>query len=129
MKITPFLMFQGSAEEAMKLYASVFPGSEIVAIEHYAAGEPGKAGSVKQAVLRLAALEIRFFDSPVPHAFTFTPATSLFVDFDTREALDAALAVLGAGGEVLMPPGAYGFSTHFAWIQDRFGVSWQLNLP
>jgi predicted 3-demethylubiquinone-9 3-methyltransferase (glyoxalase superfamily) len=68
-------------------------------------------------------------DSPVQHAFTMTPAISLFVDCDSREQLDGLVESLGAGGQALMPPGAYGFSTWFAWIQDRFGVSWQLNLP
>jgi len=68
-------------------------------------------------------------DSPIPHAFTFTPSTSIFVECDTREQLDGAVEKLIDGGQALMPPGSYGFSTWFAWIQDRFGVSWQLNLP
>ena len=42
---------------------------------------------------------------------------------------DAAFGQLSAGGAVLMPPGNYGFSSKFAWVNDRFGVSWQLDLP
>lgn len=73
--------------------------------------------------------DIVAIDSPVKHAFTFTPAMSLFVDFDSSEALDAAFEKLSAGGQVYMPIDNYGFSRRFGWCSDRFGVSWQLNLP
>jgi predicted 3-demethylubiquinone-9 3-methyltransferase (glyoxalase superfamily) len=65
----------------------------------------------------------------VHHPFTFTPAMSLFVDCESEAELDAAFGTLSAGGQVLMPPSNYGFSAKFAWVSDRFGVSWQLNLP
>jgi predicted 3-demethylubiquinone-9 3-methyltransferase (glyoxalase superfamily) len=65
----------------------------------------------------------------VHHAFTFTPSLSLFVDCAGEDALDRRFAALSDGGQVLMPPADYGFSRKFAWVQDRFGVSWQLNLP
>jgi uncharacterized glyoxalase superfamily protein PhnB len=54
---------------------------------------------------------------------------SLFVDFDSAAALDSAFAVLAESGTVLMPIADYGFSQRFGWCADRFGVSWQLNLP
>jgi predicted 3-demethylubiquinone-9 3-methyltransferase (glyoxalase superfamily) len=129
MQITPFLMFAGAAEEAMHFYVSLFPGSRILSIERYGAGEPGKDGSVKHAVFELNATRFLAIDSAVQHAFTFTPAVSLFVDCDARQQLDDAFLALSAGGQVLMPPAAYGFSQWFTWVQDRFGVSWQLNLP
>jgi predicted 3-demethylubiquinone-9 3-methyltransferase (glyoxalase superfamily) len=129
MKITPFLMFEGKAEEAMTFYVSLFPASKVVSIERYRPGEPGKEGSVKLAAFELSGESYRCIDSPVKHAFTFTPAISVFVDCDSRSQLDAAYAALSSGGQDLMPPASYGFSTWFAWVQDRFGVSWQLNLP
>jgi predicted 3-demethylubiquinone-9 3-methyltransferase (glyoxalase superfamily) len=129
MRITPFLMFQGAAEEAMNAYVAAIPGSSITSIERYGPEGPGKAGTVKRATLKLLGLEVQCIDSPVAHAFTFTPASSLFVDFDDRAAFDAAFEKLGESGQLLMPPANYGFSTWFAWVQDRFGVSWQLNLP
>ena len=129
MKVTPFLMFQGAAEEAMDAYVAAIPGSAVTHIERYGPGGPGKPGSVLRATMRLQGLEVQCIDSPVAHAFTFTPASSLFVDFDDRAAFDASFAALSAGGQLLMPPANYGFSSWFAWIQDRFGVSWQLNLP
>lgn len=129
MKVTTFLMFAGRAEEAMNAYVALFRDARVVSIERFAEGEAGKAGSVKRAVMRLGGTDYMCFDSPVQHAFTFTPAISLFVDFDSREHLDRVYAALSDGGKVMMPPGAYGFSTWFAWLEDRFGVSWQLNLP
>ena len=67
-------------------------------------------------------------DSPIAHAFTFTPTFSLFVDCDSEAELHRIHDALVVGGATLMPLGDYGFSRRFAWISDRFGVSWQLNL-
>ena len=67
-------------------------------------------------------------DSPMKHAFTFTASMSLFVDCESEAELDSAFARLSEGGAVFMPPGNYGFSPKFAWLSDRFGVSWQLNV-
>jgi predicted 3-demethylubiquinone-9 3-methyltransferase (glyoxalase superfamily) len=128
MQITTFLMFTGAAEEAMSFYISLFPGSRIVSIDRYGPGEPGAEGTVRSAVFELNATRYMCIDSPVQHAFTMTPAMSLFVDCDSREQLDALLEPLSAGGQVFMPPGSYGFSSWFAWVEDRYGVSWQLNL-
>lgn len=127
--VVPFLMFEGAAEEAANFYISLFGGSSIQAIERYKPGEGGPEGGVKQCRFTVAGLLLRCFDSPIKHAFTFTPSVSLFVDCENEAELDAAFASLSAGGAVLMPPGNYGFSAKFAWVSDRFGVSWQLNLP
>jgi predicted 3-demethylubiquinone-9 3-methyltransferase (glyoxalase superfamily) len=75
----------------------------------------------------LAGHRLACLDSPVQHAFTFTPAMSLFVDCTDEAEFDRAFGTLSDGGAALMPPGNYGFSTKFAWLTDRFGVSWQLN--
>jgi predicted 3-demethylubiquinone-9 3-methyltransferase (glyoxalase superfamily) len=68
-------------------------------------------------------------DSPVQHGFTFTPAMSLFVDCDGEEEIDRLFAGLSGDGQILMPLGPYPFSRRFGWLSDKFGVSWQLNLP
>lgn len=127
--VTPFLMFEGTAEAAANFYVSLFRGSFVQTIERYGPGEDGPEGSVRQCQFVVAGLPLRCFDSPVKHGFTFTPSMSLFVDCESEAELDAAFAQLSAGGAVLMPPGNYGFSVKFAWISDRYGVSWQLNLP
>jgi predicted 3-demethylubiquinone-9 3-methyltransferase (glyoxalase superfamily) len=129
MQVTTFLMFTGQAEEAMDLYVGLFPRSAIVSLQRYGPGEDGREGTVKRGLIEIAGTRLMCFDSPPVHDFTFTPSMSLFVDCDTRAQLDLAFATLSAGGQVLMPPAAYGFSTWFAWVQDKFGVSWQLNLP
>ena len=70
----------------------------------------------------------RCTDSPPVHDFTFTPSFSIFVDVASAEELDRLFAGLSEGGAVLMPLDEYGFSRRFGWVNDRFGVSWQLNL-
>lgn len=127
--LTPFLMFEGKAEEAANHYVSLIPDSAVLSMERWRAGEPGKEGSVKTARLKLGDLEVICFNSPVSHAFTFTPASSLFLVCRSEAEIDKLSAALGEGGSFLMPLGAYGFSAKFAWLNDRFGVSWQLNLP
>lgn len=127
--VSTFLMFEGNAQEAMSLYASVFPGVRVDRIERYGPGEPGPEGTVKLAHLDLNGHRLMFSDSYVKHAFTFTPSISLFVGFASTEELDSAFAKLAEGGKVFMPLDNYGFSRRFGWCSDRFGVSWQLNLP
>ena len=125
----PFLMFQGEkAEEAMTLYVSLFDDGAVEAIELYGPEGPGKEGSVQQARFRVAGQQVRCFDSPVRHKFDFTPSFSFFVECADEAELDRLIAGLGEGGKMLMPPDDYGFSRRFAWLNDRFGVSWQLNL-
>jgi predicted 3-demethylubiquinone-9 3-methyltransferase (glyoxalase superfamily) len=128
MKARPFLMFQGAAEEAMNVYISLFPNGKILDIVRYGPGEAGIEGSVMKANFSIAGQTVMCIDSPVKHAFTFTPAFSLFVDCDTEEELDRIFSSLSEGGATLMPVGQYGFSRRFGWLNDRFGVSWQLNL-
>jgi len=123
-----FLMFEGTAEAAMKFYASVFRNAAIKHIERFGAGEPGREGSVKRAHFELGQLQLMFFDSPVKHAFTFTPSISIFVECEDEAELNEAFRKLSDGGGILMPLNNYGFSATFGWLNDRFGVSWQLNL-
>jgi predicted 3-demethylubiquinone-9 3-methyltransferase (glyoxalase superfamily) len=132
MKARPFLMFEGKAEEAMTFYVSQFPDSRLLNLERFGADGPGgpdKAGTVLRGLIRVGGLEVMCFDSPVKHAFTFTPAVSLFVDFDDEAGLRRVAAALSDGGQALMPLDNYGFSRLFVWLNDRYGVSWQLNLP
>lgn len=114
-------MFQGRATEALQLYGEVFPefqrDSEV----------RGDDGRVQQARVSFAGHRLFVFDSPMPHDFDFTPSVSLFVTFTDSEALDACFASLAEDGKVLMPLGDYGFSPRYGWLQDRFGVSWQLS--
>jgi predicted 3-demethylubiquinone-9 3-methyltransferase (glyoxalase superfamily) len=126
---TPFLMFEGNAQAAMDLYTATFPDSRVLRVERCGAGELGAAGTVKVATFSLCGREFMCSDSPVHHDFTFTPSSSVFVDCDSLEQLERVFGVLADGGQVLMPLGDYGFSRRFGWLNDRFGVSWQLNLP
>lgn len=127
--VSTFLMFEGKAQEAISLYASVLPDVRVGRTERYGPGGPGPEGTIKLAHVDLNGHRLMFSDSYVKHAFTFTPSISLFVDFASADELDAAFAKLAEGGAVLMPLDNYGFSRRFGWCSDRFGVSWQLNLP
>ncbi|MDT8067825.1 MAG: VOC family protein [Terriglobia bacterium] len=127
LSITTFLMFDGKAEEAINFYISLFPDSGILSIDRYASGEGAPEGSVKTARVKLAGQTLQFFNSPMKHGFTFTPAISLFVECDSEADIERLFNNLSQDGQVLMPLNAYPFSTKFGWCNDRFGVSWQLN--
>lgn len=129
-RIATALMFvgrqYGRAEEAMRLYVSLFEQSRVLEIERF--GDDEDQSGVKLARFTLAGAEYVAMDSGGEHRFGFTPALSLFVNCDSGDQLDRAFAALSEGGSVLMPLQAYPFSQRFGWVQDRFGVSWQLNL-
>ncbi|RHW39073.1 VOC family protein [Neobacillus notoginsengisoli] len=129
-KVLPFLMFQdGKAEEAMNFYTSLMKNSEIKRIVRYGANEPGDEGTVMQAVFSVNGQEFMCIDSNVRHKFTFTPSFSIYVACENEEELDRLYENLIDGGQALMPLGNYGFSKKFGWVNDRFGVSWQIDLP
>ncbi|MBS4196259.1 VOC family protein [Lederbergia citri] len=123
-KATPFLMFQGNAEEAINFYISIFEDSEITSLTR-----GGTEGSVMKATFTINGQEFMCIDSDIKHDFTFTPSLSIFITCDTEKEIDELFEKLSDGGGVLMPIGDYGFSKKFGWVNDKFGVSWQLNLP
>lgn len=126
-QIRTHLMFEGTAEEAMNFYVGLFPNSEVLECKRYEAGD--NQGKVHLASFRLAGREFLCIDSPIKHGFGFTPAMSIFVDCESNDELEHVYSALAEGGQVLMPLDNYGFSRRFGWVSDRFGVSWQLNLP
>jgi len=126
--VTTFLMFEGRAEQAMNFYVSLFPGSRITSLRRYGPGEVGAEGSVMRAEFSLPGQRLICIDSPAKHAFTFTPAMSLFVRCESETDVDMLFARLSEGGQVMIPLATYPFSEKFAWLADRFGVSWQLSL-
>lgn len=129
MRTSTFLMFQGDAEAWLDLAVAAIPGSSITSLTRYGAEGPGAEGSVAASEALIGGHAVRVYDSFVVHDFTFTPSVSLFVDLDSVEQHAAVHDLLADGGSMLMPPDDYGFSRWFSWIQDRYGVSWQLNVP
>ena len=124
-----FLTFQGgAATAALDLYRDVFADFELIEIERYGPAEAGPEGTVKVAQFRLAGSEFSCADSPIDHAWGFTPAVSLWIDCDDNDELERLFGRLSDGGQVFMPLDDYGFSTRFGWVGDRHGVTWQLNL-
>lgn len=128
-KATPFLMFEGNAEEAMKYYTSLIEDSKITSISRYGSDGPGQEGSVILATFTLKGQEFMCIDSNIHHEFTFTPSFSIYLTCSSEDEIDQLFEKLSEAGSVLMPLGDYSFSEKFAWTVDKFGVSWQLNLP
>jgi predicted 3-demethylubiquinone-9 3-methyltransferase (glyoxalase superfamily) len=127
-QVRPFLMFTGEAEEAMNFYVSLIPGSQIIDIIRFGSSGAGVEGSVMKATFSVGGQTVLCTDSSVKHNFTFTPSFSFFIDCDSEADIDRLVAALAEGGATLMPLGNYGFSRKFAWVNDRYGVSWQVNL-
>jgi predicted 3-demethylubiquinone-9 3-methyltransferase (glyoxalase superfamily) len=127
-KVTTFLMFSGRAEEAMNQYISIFEQSEIISIQRYGANEAGAEGTVLHAAFSIHGQVFKCIDSNIKHDFTFTPAISLFVTCETENEIERVFEKLSEDGAVLMPLAAYPFSKKFGWLQDKYGVSWQLDL-
>lgn len=120
--ISTLLMFEGQAEEAMNFYIALFEDSYVADLQRYE-----DSGKVMVASFSLQGQIFKCIDSTVKHGFTFTPAMSIYVEFESTEQLDHIYSQLMAEGTVLMPLDSYFFSTRFAWITDKYGVSWQLN--
>ena len=128
-ELRTFLTFQGGlASAALDLYREVFEDFELLAVDYYGAGDVGPEGTVKVAKFRLARGEFSCADSPITHAWDFTPAVSLWIECTDEVEQQGIFDRLGEGGNVYMPLDNYGFSTRFGWVGDRFGVTWQLNL-
>lgn len=120
----------GKAEEAISFYVSLFPNSEIKIVEKWKQNEPGgEEGLVKQASFILAGQEYMASENRMDHKFSFTPAISIYVNCDSEDELNQLFEKLSEGGQVMMPIDNYGFSNKFGWTADKYGVSWQLNLP
>lgn len=126
-QVATMLMFSGQAEEAIGVYTSVFDDSTIEFIQRYGPEFPGgPEGKVVHARFRLNGVPVLAMDSAVEQPFTFTPSTSFFVTCPDQAEVDRLYSALVEGGSVMMELGSYPFAEKYAWIQDRFGVSWQL---
>jgi len=112
--ITPFLWFDGEAEEAANFYVAIFPDSRITRLARYGDTGPGPKGSVMVLDLELAGQKLIFLNGG-PH-FKLDEAFSLYVDCTEQAEIDRLWKVLGEGG-------AYNVC---GWLKDRFGVSWQI---
>ncbi|MGQ3481544.1 VOC family protein [Paenibacillus sp. TY11] len=121
-KITTFFMFSGQAEEAMQYYTSVFKPSGIMSVFHQ------EDGSVLHAVFNLKGQTFMAIDQNHQNKHPFTPALSLFVTCDSEEEIHSVFDQLSQEGRVLMPLETTPVSQQFGWVEDKYGVSWQLNL-
>jgi predicted 3-demethylubiquinone-9 3-methyltransferase (glyoxalase superfamily) len=132
-KIQPSLWFsENNSEEAMQFYTSIFPNSQIVHVDYYPSGYTegplaGMAGKVINGVFDLDGLQFTCLDGG-PNVFEFNPSISFFVNCKTAAEVEQYYTKLVAGGNVLMPLDTYPFSEKYAWVSDKFGVSWQLSV-
>lgn len=127
-QITTFLTFQESnAEEAMNFYVELFENSKIIEVRRHGKEGPAKEGTVLMAIFELNGKQFICSDSYTKHEWNFTPAVSMYVDCKTEGELARLFDKLSEEGKVFMPLDNYGFSTRFGWVEDKFGISWQLN--
>lgn len=129
-KIIPCFWFEDQAEAAVNFYTSVFPDSKILTLERYSKTMAEAAEQPEGTVLSLS-FELAgqsFFALNGGPVFHFTPAFSFFYNASSREEVDALWHKLLPGSEVLMDLDTYPFSERYGWLQDQFGVSWQLIL-
>jgi predicted 3-demethylubiquinone-9 3-methyltransferase (glyoxalase superfamily) len=113
-KITPFLWFDGNAEEAMNLYVSVFKNSKVVSVTRYGEAGPGPKGTVMSATFELEGQQ--FYALNGGPQYKFTPAISLFVSCEAQKEVDQLWDKLSAGGH----------KDRCGWLQDKYGLSWQI---
>ena len=117
-KITPFLWYDGQAEEAVNLYTSLFKNSKIISMKHWAEGSPFPSDQIMTAVFELDGQRFYAFDAGPQ--FKFTEAISLFVSCETQEEIDHFWnGLIDHGGQESM----------CGWLKDKFGVSWQIVPP
>ena len=113
-KITPFLWFDGNAEEAVNFYVSIFKDAKILNLSRYGEAGPGPKGTVMSATFQLQGQEfIALNGGP---QFKFTPAISFFVHCQTQEEVDELWEKLSAGGR----------KDRCGWLTDKYGLSWQI---
>jgi predicted 3-demethylubiquinone-9 3-methyltransferase (glyoxalase superfamily) len=113
-KITPFLWFDGKAEEAMKFYTSIFKNSKIGSVRRYGDAGPGPKGTVMSATFELEGQKFMALNGGPE--FKFTPAISFFVNCETQQEVDELWEKLSAGGE----------KSRCGWLKDKYGLSWQI---
>jgi predicted 3-demethylubiquinone-9 3-methyltransferase (glyoxalase superfamily) len=113
-KITPFLWFDGKAEEAMNFYVSIFKNSRVVSVTRYGEAGPGPKGTVMSATFQLEGQD--FFALNGGPQYSFTPAISMFVTCQTQQEVDELWDKLSEGGE----------KDRCGWLRDRYGLSWQI---
>lgn len=127
--IIPHLWFDTEAKEAAELYTSIFPNSKITHVSTLHDTPSSDCDVVSFSIQGQDFMSI----SAGPY-FKFNPCVSFMVNFDpsidkdAREHLDSAWEKLSEGGNALMPLDTYPFSDRYGWIQDKYGVSWQLIL-
>jgi predicted 3-demethylubiquinone-9 3-methyltransferase (glyoxalase superfamily) len=113
-KITPFLWFDGKAEEAMNCYVSIFKNSKVGRVTRYGDGGPGPKGSVMSASFQLEGQEFLALNGGPQ--FNFTPAISFFVNCETQQEVDELWHKLSEGGT----------KERCGWLKDKYGLSWQI---
>jgi predicted 3-demethylubiquinone-9 3-methyltransferase (glyoxalase superfamily) len=113
-KITPFLWFDGRAEEAMNHYISIFKNSKVVSVTRYGDSGPGAKGTVMTVAFQLEGQDFVALNGGPQ--FKFTEAISLVVNCETQQEVDELWKKLSAGGE----------PSRCGWLKDKFGLSWQI---
>jgi predicted 3-demethylubiquinone-9 3-methyltransferase (glyoxalase superfamily) len=120
-KITPHLWFDKEAKEAAEFYTSLLPDSKVTNITTLHDTPSGDCD-----VVSFVLADQPFMAISAGPLFKFNPSVSFHIKFKTKDEVDAIWEKLSAGGKVLMPLDAYPFSERYGWIEDKYGLSWQV---
>ncbi len=129
-KITPFLWFDNNAEEAVNFYTSVFNDSKILTVNRYdeagAKASGQKTGSAMTVAFKLEGQNFTALNGG-PY-FKLNQSISFFVYCESDNKIEKIYKKLSEGGVVMMPLDKYDWSPRYAWVIDKFGLSWQLDV-
>lgn len=119
----PYLIFNGDAFDALEYYKEIFLDFDILQMTNY-----DSSNKIQQAVIRMSNLHLIIGDSELSEPSQNSPETSIYIECDDLNEIEMLYRKLKRKGVIHVPLDDYEISKRYAWIQDKFGVYWQLNL-
>ena len=126
-RTSTMLMLRGHTEEALNFYVTLFDGAQITYMDYFGPEDRIMKGKVRLAHIDLLGQSYLCTDSPFDPQYPLTPAISIYVECTTKKEFKLLLDKLSVDGDNVVPVRKVDDKNHFGWVQDRFGLSWQIN--